>query len=75
VSVMGECDLDVMGVPSKFSVIRKDVVLARMLPPHDLNCEENTVCRKWNCPRSWTVTVFLKRKLNPEVSKKRSVSR
>ncbi len=26
-SVMGECDLDVMGVPSKSSVIRKDTSL------------------------------------------------
>ncbi len=36
-SVMGEhlCDLDVMGVPSKLSVIRKVSVLTRMFPTRD----------------------------------------
>jgi hypothetical protein len=32
VSVMGECDLDVMGAPSKLSVIRKGSVLVRARP-------------------------------------------
>jgi hypothetical protein len=32
VSVMGECDLDVMVSPSKLNVIRKVVVLTRVRP-------------------------------------------
>ena len=31
-SVMGECDLDVVGVPSKLNVIRKDTSLTRVRP-------------------------------------------
>ena len=34
-----------MGVPSIFKLIRSVVVLARMLPTLDLNCEENTDIR------------------------------
>ncbi len=39
------CDLDVMGVPSKLSVIRKGESLARSRPTLDLICEENVVRR------------------------------
>ncbi len=38
---MGECDLEVIGAPSIFSVIRSAAALARMLPILDLSCEEN----------------------------------
>ncbi len=38
VSVMGECDLDVMDDPSKLSVIRKAAVLARFRTTLLLNC-------------------------------------
>ena len=36
------CDLETIGVPSIFSVIRSDAALARMLPTLDLRCEEKT---------------------------------
>jgi hypothetical protein len=39
-SVMGECDLDMMGDPSKLSVIRKVVVLVRARPTLFLSIEE-----------------------------------
>ncbi len=63
------CDLDVMGVPSKLSVIRKDTVLARARSTLLLNCWAKASWWKWNWPQSvygiWT----------PEVAKKRWVSR
>jgi hypothetical protein len=37
------CDLDVMGVPSKLSVIRITGRLGRMFPTLDLSCAENAV--------------------------------
>jgi hypothetical protein len=37
VSVMGECDLEVIDTPSIFKLIRKDVSLSRMLPTLVLN--------------------------------------
>jgi hypothetical protein len=36
------CDLEGIGVPSIFKVIRSPVALARMLPTLDLSCAENT---------------------------------
>jgi hypothetical protein len=38
VSVMGECDIDVMDDPSKLSVIRKAAVLTRFRTTLLLNC-------------------------------------
>ncbi len=38
---MGECDVDMMGTPSKLSVIRKPVVLGRARPTLLLNWTEN----------------------------------
>jgi hypothetical protein len=37
-SVMGECDLDVMGAPSKLSVIRKAAALTRVKSTLLLSC-------------------------------------
>jgi hypothetical protein len=55
-SVMGEClwqsDLDMMGDPSKLSVIRKVVALARDRPTLFLSWEEKATRRKWNWTRS-----------------------
>ncbi len=70
VSVMGwVCDLDVMGAPSKLSVIHKNTDFVRVRPTLLLRCEEKSTRWKWNCPRSvsssWT----------PETGKIRSVSR
>jgi hypothetical protein len=39
------CDLEAVGVPSIFKVIRKAVSLGRMIPTLDLSSEENTT--KW----------------------------
>ncbi len=50
-SVMGECDLEAIGTPSIFKLIRSVGVLVRMLSTSDLSCEENTtrcVC-VWEC--------------------------
>ena len=45
------CDLDVIGAPSKLSVIRRAAALARMLPTRDLSSEEKAARRKWkNAP-------------------------
>jgi hypothetical protein len=41
--VIGECDLESIGVPSIFRIIRSDTVKTRMLPTLDLRCEENVV--------------------------------
>ena len=41
VSVMGECDVETIGVPSTSSVIRNAAALVRMLSTFDLSCEEN----------------------------------
>ncbi len=50
--------LEVIGVPSILSVIRKDVVLVRVLPTFTFRVSENVGRRKWNSPRSvsgsWT---------------------
>ncbi len=58
VSVMGECDIDVMDDPSKLSVIRKAAVLTRFRTTLLLNCWAKAVRRKWNSPlvdcASWT---------------------
>jgi hypothetical protein len=52
-NAMGELgDLDVIGAPSKLSVIRKAAALAKMLPARGLSFEENTTRRSWKCPRS-----------------------
>jgi hypothetical protein len=63
------CDLDVMVVPSKLSVIRKASTLTRARSTLFLNCWGKVVWWKWNWPRScsgrWT----------PEAPKKWSVSR
>ena len=60
------CDLETIGVPSIFNIIRNTEVLTRMWSTLHLSCEENTVRRKWKlvCTH-WT----------PEVGRKRSVSR
>ena len=42
------CDLEAIGAPSIFDVIRRAAALARMLPTLDLSCEENAARRKWN---------------------------
>ena len=47
-SVMGECDLDVMGAPSKLSVIRKATVLSRARSTLLLNCWAKAAWWKWN---------------------------
>jgi hypothetical protein len=44
-SVMGECDLEPIGTPSIFNVIRSATSLTRMLSILDLRCEENTTRR------------------------------
>ncbi len=63
------CDLEVMGVPSILSIIRKAGALARVRPTLDFSWAEQAERRKWKSPRScfanWT----------PESAKKRSVSR
>jgi hypothetical protein len=46
VSVMGECDLDVIGVPSNLNVIRKVTVLGRVRSTFPLSCEENRVVKR-----------------------------
>ena len=38
---MGVCDLEAIGSPSIFNVIRSAAALARMLPTFDLSYEEN----------------------------------
>ncbi len=43
--MMGECDLETLGVPSISSVIHNDAALVRMLPIFDLSCEENAARR------------------------------
>jgi hypothetical protein len=52
------CDLDMMGAPSKLSVIRKPAVSARARSTLFLSWSEKTARRKWNWPRSvcasWT---------------------
>jgi hypothetical protein len=45
VSVMGECDLEAIGIPLMFNVIHSAADLARMFPTLDLTCEENAVRR------------------------------
>ena len=40
-SVMGECDLEGIGIPSIFKLIRKGEVLVRMVSTLDLSCDEN----------------------------------
>ncbi len=44
------CDLDVIVVPSKLRVIRKDSTLSRILPTRDLRRETNTGWWKWMNP-------------------------
>ena len=39
------CDLEAIGAPSIFSVMRSAEALARMLPTLDLSCEENAALR------------------------------
>ena len=39
------CDLEAIGAPSMFRLIRKAAVLTRMWPNFDLNCEENATRR------------------------------
>jgi hypothetical protein len=50
--VMGECDCETIGSPSRLRLIRKDEVLTKVQSTLGLRCEENTVCQKWNSPRS-----------------------
>ena len=45
--VMGECDLEGIGDPSIFNIIRSATALVRMWPTLDLSCEENAARRKW----------------------------
>ena len=63
------CDLDVMGAPSKLSVIRKVASCARPRPTLFLTCWAKAARRKWNWSRSCSGSC------TPEVVKKRSVSR
>jgi hypothetical protein len=44
-SVMGECDLEAIGAPSIFKLIRKAAALARMFPTFDRSCEKNAARR------------------------------
>ena len=44
------CDLEAIGAPSIFNVIRSAAALARMLPTLDFSCEEKAARRKWNWP-------------------------
>ena len=44
------CVLEVIVVPSRLRLIRKTVVLTRVLPTLDLNCEKNTARRKRKSP-------------------------
>ena len=46
------CDLDVMGVPSKLSVIHKTVVLTRVRPTFLLIWGQKSMWREWKNPRS-----------------------
>jgi hypothetical protein len=39
------CDLEAIGAPSIFKLIRKTGSLVRMFPPLDLGCEENAARR------------------------------
>ena len=48
--MMGECDLEVIGVPSIFKLISKTAALVRMLTTFDLSSEENVSRRWWNWP-------------------------
>jgi hypothetical protein len=50
VSVMGECELESIGSPSIFKLMRKVVVLARMFPTLALSCEKKDARRKWKSP-------------------------
>ncbi len=63
------CDLDVMGDPSKLSVIRKAAALARVRPTFLLNCWEKAERWKWN------MTLLVSGSWTPEAAKKLSVSR
>jgi hypothetical protein len=42
-SVMGECDFEVIGDPSRLRLLRKTVSWTRVLHTLDLRCEENVV--------------------------------
>ena len=42
--MIGECDLETIGVPSILRVMSSVVSLVRMLPTFDFRCEVNTVC-------------------------------
>ena len=44
-------DLDVIGAPSKLSVIRRAAALARMFPTRVLSMSENAARQKWKNPR------------------------
>jgi hypothetical protein len=44
------CDLEDIGVPSIFKMIRKVTTLVSMLSTLVLSCEENTVWWKWKNP-------------------------
>jgi hypothetical protein len=50
------CVLEVIGVPSILSVIRKTSVLTRVLPTFAFRVDENRERRKWNSPMTgiWT---------------------
>ena len=44
-SVKGMCDLEAIGAPSIFKLIRRAAALARTCPTFDLSCEENAARR------------------------------
>ncbi len=50
-SVMGECDLEVMGVQSTLNIIRKTATLVRVRTNLDLSWTEQAERRKWKSPR------------------------
>ena len=59
------CDLEAIGAPSMFRLIRSAAALARMLPTFDLSFEENAARRKWNLVCATVIVYYesLKREL------------
>ena len=54
------CDLEDIGTPSIFKLIRKTATLVRMLPTLTLRCEENVTRWKWKSPLvSYASVVFI----------------
>ncbi len=57
--MMGECDLDMMGSPSKLNVTRNTVTLTRIFPTLDLRIEEKVMWESslLGCPQRYHCTV------------------